>query len=133
MRLLFALLINIYSYSQEIVFTSGDFTTSDAIRMVESGYNVSSALLIYESYEGYVIDSDGSINGHNLGSLENVLTLFENCKNKVSTNDYKISKAPFGSVTIVFTGETKKYTVTPYLRKLVIKTIKKYLKQNKMI
>ena len=133
MRLLFALLINIYSYSQEIVFTSGDFTTSDAIRMVESGYNVSSALLIYESYEGYVIDSDGSINGHNLGSLENVLTLFENCKNKVSTNDYKISKAPFGSVTIVFTGETKKYTVTPYLQKLVIKTIKKYLKQNKMI
>ena len=126
--LLCALLVSIDVSAQEVVFSSGDFTIEDAMKMIENGYSATSALGTYNTYEGYVIDSRGTINGHNLGSLENVLILFENCKNKVSTSEYTISKAPFGSVSIVFKGETKEYTVTPYLRKLVIKTIKKYLK-----
>ena len=126
--LLFALQITIGVSAQEVVFSSGDFTIEDAMKMIDNGYSATSALSTYNTYEGYVIGSSGTINGHNLGSLENVLILFENCKNKVSTSEYTISKAPFGSVAIVFKGETKEYTVTPYLRKLVIKTIKKYLK-----
>ena len=126
--LLFALLVSIGGAAQEVVFSSGDFTIEDAMKMIDNGYSATSALSTYNTYEGYVIGSSGTINGHNLGSLENVLILFENCKNKVSTSEYTISKAPFGSVAIVFKGETKEYTVTPYLRKLVIKTIKKYLK-----
>ena len=126
--LLFALQITIGVSAQEVVFSSGDFTIEDAMKMIENGFSATSALGTYNTYEGYVIGSSGTINGHNLGSLENVLILFENCKNKVSTTEYTISKAPFGSVAIVFKGETKEYTVTPYLRKLVIKTIKKYLK-----
>tara|TARA_B110000908_G_scaffold161185_1_gene205212 strand:- start:539 stop:943 length:405 start_codon:yes stop_codon:yes gene_type:complete len=126
--LLCALLVSIDVSAQEVVFSSGDFTIEDAMKMIENGYSATSALGTYNTYEGYVIDSRGTINGHNLGSLENVLILFENCKNKVSTSEYTISKAPFGSVSIVFKGETKEYTVTPYLRKLVVKTIKKYLK-----
>lgn len=127
--LLFALLVSIGGSAQEVVFSSGDFTIQDAMKMIENGYSATSALGTYNSYEGYVIDSSGTINGHKLGSLENVLVLFENCKDKVSTSEYTVSKAPFGSVTIVFKGETKEYTVTPYLRKLVVKTIKKYLKK----
>ena len=126
--LLFALQITIGVSAQEVVFSSGDFTIEDAMKMIENGFSATSALGTYNTYEGYVIGSSVTINGHNLGSLENVLILFENCKNKVSTSEYTISKAPFGSVAIVFKGETKEYTVTPYLRKLVIKTIKKYLK-----
>ena len=126
--LLFALLVSIGGAAQEVVFSSGDFTIEDAMKMIDNGYSATSALSTYNTYEGYVIGSSGTINGHNLGSLENVLILFENCKDRVSTSEYTISKAPFGSVAIVFKGETKEYTVTPYLRKLVIRTIKKYLK-----
>lgn len=128
--LLFVFLVSIKSYSQEVVFTSGEFTVKDALKMIEAGYNASTTISVWDSYEGYTITSDGIINNrYNLGSLENVLILFENCKNKISTSEYTISKASFGSVAIVFKGETKKYYVTPYLRKLVIKTIKKYLKK----
>lgn len=122
-------LSNTYSQKIELIYTSGDFTFEDALKMVDAGYSGRYAWETYQSYEGYIIYSDGTVNGHSLGAINDVLTLFENCKNYISTPKYNITKSSFGSAKIVFTGSSKEYYVTPYLRKDVIKTIKKYLKK----
>lgn len=118
--------VTLTTYSQTLVYTSGEFTVNDAVRVAQQ-QSVGSAIAAYEGYEGYEIYSNGTINGHDLGSLENVLELFENCKTATSTDYYTITKSVMGSVTVKFSSSGKEYTVTPYLRKQVIKAIKTFL------
>ena len=135
MKKLLVVLVTVLAFNlsnaQKIVFTSGDFTTTDAIRMVESGYSVSTAISQFKTYEGYLILDNGIVNGHDLKNLDNVLQLFTYCKEKtrIETEYYIIKKGQFGSSTVIFKDNlNKKYTVTRYLSKIVTKAISKYTK-----
>ena len=112
--------------AQTIIYSSGEFTTSDAMRMAGT-HSVNYAISTYNSYEGYLITSDGKINGNDLGNLDNTLQFFENVKTGTSTEMYTITPYVMGTMEIVFKGNSKKYYITPYLRKDVVKTIKAYL------
>ena len=117
----------IASFAPDVVFKSGDFDVFDAYRAAQI-YGVDLALSLWENYEGYLITSDGKINGHDLGSLSNILQFFQDVKNNTSTEKYTVSSAGFGSKKVVFKGGTKEYYITPYLNRVATKAITKYLK-----
>lgn len=96
--------IRIFNYSR-IVYSSNPLNNSDV---------------------GIVIYDDGTFNEHKLGSLNDVLILFENCKTYSSSDMYTISKGHFDRAVVVFKGSSSKVYITPYLRKTVIKAIKKF-------
>jgi len=122
-----ALVVGFTSKAQNIVYHSGNFTASNAVQTAGM-YGASYAISTYNSYEGYVITSDGKINNNDLGSIENVLQFFNDVKTGTSTEMYTITPYMFGTKEIVFKGNSKKYYITPYLRKDVVRTIKAYLK-----
>ena len=121
-----ALAIGFTSNAQTVVYSSGDFTTNDAIRTAKM-YGANHAINTYNSYEGYLITSDGKINGNDLGNLDNVLQFFNDIKTGTSTEMYTITPYTMGTMEVVFKGNNKKYYITPYLRKDVVKTIKAHL------
>ena len=126
MMIVAAMALGFVSNAQTVVYSSGDFTINDAINTAGT-YNAQYAISTYDSYEGYLITSDGRINGNDLGSIENVLQFFNDVKNGVSTEMYTVTPYMMGTMEVVFKGNNKKYYITPYLRKDVVKTIKAHL------
>ena len=120
------LMVSMGGFAQDIVFRSGDFTINDAITTAKI-YGASHAISVYNSYEGYLISSDGKINGNNLGNLDNVTQFISNLQTQTSTDLYTVKYYTMGTMEVVFKGNDKKYYFTPYVRKCITKAIKTYL------
>lgn len=121
-----ALVVGFTGKAQDVVFSSGDFTVGNAVQMA-STYNANLAISTYNSYEGYLITSDGKINGNDLGSLGNVVQFLSDTQTLTSTEMYTIKYYTMGTVEVMFKGNSKKYYLTPYARKCMNKAIKNYL------
>jgi hypothetical protein len=115
-------------FAQDIVFRSGDFTINDAITTTKI-YGAGYAISVYNSYEGYLITSDGKINGNNLYNLDNVIQFISDLQTQTSTDLYTVKYYTMGTMEVVFKGNDKKYYFTPYVRKCITKAIKTYLAQ----
>ena len=109
--------------------------TSNAQEVVYSDPDNICPFTIFDDGKMLVKMDNGKNTFYDFGSLENVLQMFENMKTVTSTEQYTITTQVMGTVKLVFSDyqfENKvisnktEYYITPYLRKLITKSINNY-------